>query len=249
MATRNRLRIIAALAAAAYAALVAAVASGWSAHAMPKLLAGQFGLLLPAAICYLLSRRDSNVGHALACPSWLFPGTYILLVLTPAFWINPVISCGDESAYMFQSRIFASGRFAADPPPVAAAFQHTLIYNNGWFGKYPPGWPAALTIAGFARATWMLNPLLGLLILWLAQRIAWLLFDGETAMWTGFLLIASPFFILNCLGYMSHTLCSALIAGASWFYFRGAKSTRTVDSIAMLALLTCAFWVRPYTAL
>ncbi|MBN2608982.1 MAG: hypothetical protein JXA64_07700 [Candidatus Fermentibacteraceae bacterium] len=69
---------------------------------------------------------------------------------------------GDESATLFQARIFARGELAAPAPPVPDpevyfSSRHLVIHDGRWFGQYTP--THSLLLAPFVRVG--LSPLLG----------------------------------------------------------------------------------------
>jgi hypothetical protein len=229
-------------------------------HFVLKIAAVQFGLALPAILLYLRSGYHdptaTRFGRGLS--PVLLASVYLAVIVPLAWIINTNTSCADESAYRFQARIFLTGHLTAEAPPASDTvnglslgkdffFHHMLIRGGKWFSKYPPGWPVALMLPIALRLDWLLNPILGLIILFLTFRIGAELFDEATGRVAALVLLASPFFIFNSLGFMSHPLCSALLAGATLLFFRWLRTEATTLLVGMLALITVAFWVRPFT--
>src|SRR5512139_1707564 len=54
----------------------------------------------------------------------------------------------DCVSYAFQARVFSSGRLCLSPPAVPEAFAigNVVMNQDLWAGKYPPGFPALLSI-------------------------------------------------------------------------------------------------------
>ena len=166
----------------------------------------------------------------------------------------------DESAWFFQARIFASGSLTTTALPDTASdalincserfFEYNIFHRNRWFSTYPPAWPAVLAVGHLLHAGWLVNPLLGLLLLWLMTRMGGLLLNSSGPA-VAMLAVLSPYFVFNCVGYLSHTCCAVLIAGAMWCLFRlqtPPKSSGTLWT-AMFAMIGAAFLVRPGTGL
>jgi hypothetical protein len=256
--TRKTTNFTALALAAAYASATVVIASRGGGHAHLYLLAVQYGCLLPALVCYLWSEKGASDKGRFGLPAAVSYVIYIALLLFVALVLHQGISGGDENGYRFQARIFATGHVAAEAPPQTTdiatylkefRFHHHIIYQGKWFGKYPPGWPAILALGMLLKIDWLVNPLCSLMILWVTWRIAYLVFDDATARLALLLLVASPYFVLNSVGFMSHPFCGVLLAGAVLFYFRGVRDGRFADFGWMLLLLGAALLVRPSTAL
>lgn len=231
----------------------------WDATLKGGLLAFQYVILLPGIIWYYLASRRGAGEKAERWPP-RFPAllVYGLAAIPLAWFLNQAVYSADESAYLFQARIFSTGHLTAEAPLTKATdqgatledfrIQHHLIVGDKWFGKYSPGWPAILAIGTALHSEWLINPLLGMLILIITYRTALLVFDRATAGLANLILVASPFFVLNCVDFMSHTACSVFIAGATYFFFAYRYSSRISGFISMLALIGMACMVRPYPA-
>lgn len=245
-----------------YIAVAAFIAMGlktWGAALKGSLLLFQYAIFLPGAIWTFLRDRQSTEKAAGGLPV-RFPAllVYAVAAIPLAWFINQAVYSGDESAYIFQARIFSAGHLTAEAPIAKAAdhgatledfrVQHHIIAGDKWFGKYPPGWPAILAMGVALHAAWLVNPLLGLLILIITYRTAALVFDRDTARLANMILVASPFFLLNCVDFMSHTACSVFIAGATYFFFVYRYSARISSFTALSVLIGMACLVRPYTA-
>src|SRR5215831_15306286 len=76
---------------------------------------------------------------------------------------------GDDYAYMYQAKLFASGRLYAQDPlynpslPFYECLQtHCITDDQGHrFSKYPPGWPLLLAVGVKLGIPWLVDPLLG----------------------------------------------------------------------------------------
>ncbi len=231
-------------------------------HTMLRLLVAQYVILLPSAACYLWANRRTGTLPSTRPSRFLRLGLlyplYGLMILSLVLGVQQGLATGDESSYRFQSRVFLAGRLAAEAPPQTVddraayleqfRFVHHIIHDGKWFSKYFPGWPALLAVGEFAGFGALVNPVFGLLILWVTFRLARRLFDESIARHACFFLIASPFFLFNCMGFMSHPSCSAFLALATLFCFRGCASGKIRDFAAMALFVGLASLVRPSTA-
>jgi len=79
---------------------------------------------------------------------------------------------GDDYAYLYQARLFASSKLYAEDPlydprlPFYDCLEtYCLRDDQGHrFSKYPPGWPVLLAVGVKLRVPWLVNPLLGALL-------------------------------------------------------------------------------------
>ena len=230
-------------------------------HFQMVLLAVLYLLVLPAAVFGLRGSKPS--GAAGLAPPTPTAGVLVLAAyLIPALALSWISSQGllipDESAYQFEARTFASGEWAAQAPPgapehsadtpVALFFEHHVLDHGKWFGKYPVGWPLLLALGLRLHAGWVVNPLLGLLILWLTFVITRRLFGSALAALAVLMGVLSPFFIANCVGRMAHPLCGVLMAGACLCCFAGLHTGRLGPFLWMYVLIGLGCHVRPVTA-
>ena len=180
------------------------------------------------------------------------------LVAIPLSWftvrglLNP-----DESGYSFQARIYRSGRIMADPligattdvrsTPAELFYANHVLRPWGWFPKFPPGWPALLSLGYLVSARWLPTPILGLFQLGVIAAIGSRCFSRETGILAAFFAALSPFYLVNSIGMMSHALCALLAASACLFLFKGLQTGHIRNFAAMFACLAATFQVRPYT--
>src|SRR5438552_42344 len=93
----------------------------------------------------------------------------------------------DESSYLTQARIFASGRLWVDAPPRPEFFRaRSFVMDEGrgrFFAKAFPGWAALLSLGVMSGVPWAVNPFLSAVTLILAGWAGGSLLkrDGELA--------------------------------------------------------------------
>ncbi len=139
-------------------------------------------------------------------------------VVMALFAFERVAHVADEFAYVFQARTYAGGSLwvPAPPPEIVAAFDYYLLdtHEGRWISAFTPGWPAVLTIGELLGASWLVNPVLGVVCLLLGYALAREVSDAVTAAVTVLLLALSPWLIAMSASLMSHTLGLALVVFA-----------------------------------
>jgi hypothetical protein len=239
-------------------AVLAVACIGRVPHFEWLVLGAQCAILLPALV-YALARRGAD---APASPIRIPDRKVVLIAFlvsaaAASCWLTPGTMIPDETSYYFQARVLASGRLVAQAPPGAAkipadtpaplVYNHHVLRASGWFSRYPLGWPAVLSIGERLHAPWLMNPLLGGILLAITAAIARRAFGCRTrdaALWFAAL---SPYFFANSIGLMSHVTCGVLIAAACLCCFEGIRSRRMTPLAWMLGALALTFHIRPYS--
>lgn len=127
----------------------------------------------------------------------------------------------DEFAYVWQAQVFANGQMYLQSPPHAdqLAVPFIIDYNGIRFSKYPPGWSLLLSFGVLTNLTAWINPILAGIAVWLTFRLGQKIFNKNIALLASFLLLTSPFFLLNSGALLSHpfSLVLTLTLILSWF--------------------------------
>jgi hypothetical protein len=84
----------------------------------------------------------------------------------------------DDYSYLYQAKLFASGELYAQDAlydganPLHNCVDTSCIADNHGhrFSKYPPGWPAFLALGALAGVPWLIDPLLGAVLVFLILR-------------------------------------------------------------------------------
>ena len=185
-------------------------------------------------------------------PFILFLATFTALSFVARSFLDGVPHIADESVYLFQAKIFASGHLWAPAPahPEFFAFEHMILDNGRWFGKYPPLFPLLLSLGVRAGIPWAINPLVGafsgFVLFLLAKEISG---SGDCGILAWLLLLTSPFFLILNAGLMAHGLSLLLTLMFVFFSLKGLKDDKAV-LFFLSGLSTGALIVtRPFTAL
>jgi hypothetical protein len=112
----------------------------------------------------------------------------------------------DEVAYVWQARLMAEGRLTIPSPPHPTSYLVPFVvdYNGQRFGKYPPGWPAMLSLGIRLGLRHLVNPFLAGLAVWLTYRLGKRLFSEPVGLLAAGLTLTSPFFLMNSGSLLSH---------------------------------------------
>ena len=219
----------------------------------------QYLLLLPLTWALITCTYDANPRKL------MLPSCVTVAIALCAFLIAvPLARHGshgllnpDENGYSFQARMFLKGKLMAAPLPGASwsgkdtpaevNYENHVLLPRGWFTHFPPGWPLLLACGYALHAPWLLNPLLGLVLLILSASIGRSFLSHNTGSLTVVLLCTCPFFLANTVRMMSHMLCACMAASACWLLFRGLSRRELWPLTGMFALLVLMFHIRPYT--
>lgn len=160
----------------------------------------------------------------------------------------------DEMTYVWQANVHSRFQLGVPTPDCPKCFLVPFVIENGDFrySKYPPGWPAALSVGIKLNGRDYVNPLLAALCVWLMYRLTAKFLKPWTAVLSTFLLVSSPFFLMNAGSLLSHTwsLFLALTFIISWLDSWEENKTvpvwmRVMTSAIALGLLILT---RPMTA-
>jgi hypothetical protein len=112
----------------------------------------------------------------------------------------------DEFANLWQAHVYADGSLSLPSPDEPRSFLVPFVidYHGQRFAKYPPGWPAALSLGARADAAWLVNPLLAGLAVWLTFRLGSKLLGEWPGVLAALLLLSSPMFLMLSASMMSH---------------------------------------------
>ncbi len=171
----------------------------------------------------------------------------------------------DEIAYVWQAKAMAEGHLTVPSPPNKNSFLVPFVvdYHGERFSKYPPGWPAVLSIAIRLGIRPWINPLLAALGVWLTYLLGKRIFSEFVGVLAAGLTVTSPFFLMNSGSLLSHPfglVLSALFAlgwiGSFWNYQDQNPTEKSGESktqwrYAILSAVTLGMLIltRPFTAL
>ncbi len=195
----------------------------------------------------LLARRASVFVVALSV------GTFALLWYLIYVVGNAMPHVPDSVSYIFQAKIFASFRAAADVPRIPLSnFQVTVpssiqVADGRWFSQYPFGHPLFLAVGQFFNAIWLVPPLLGAASVYLIYRVGHHVYGTAVGVLAAVLLVFSPFFQMTASNFMSHNTAVFVLLFCLFLYVRPTK--RTLVSMFLSGVwLGLLFNIRPLAA-
>ncbi len=126
----------------------------------------------------------------------------------------------DSITFLFQSQTLAGGALWAPPPAEPEAFKQEFltVWDQKWFGQYPPGYPMVLAVGVLSGAPWLINPWLAVLSSVLLIKLGTLLYRPSSGMLAGLLALLSPFYLFLAGSLMVHAaeLFWTLLAMLGW---------------------------------
>lgn len=145
----------------------------------------------------------------------------------------------DEFAYLWQGEIMAEGKAWLPSPPEPRSFLVPFVVDHEGrrFGKYTPGWPAAIALAIEAGDPWLLNPILAGISIWLLFRLGTKVAGPGIGVLAAALAASSPFLYVLAGTLMPHvfSLFLTLAIALAWLdLFPGPSRSESSLPPAML---------------
>lgn len=236
---------------------------------MEKIFGLGLAVMLPIVIFLILAFEDIAAKPLIRFGRWLLHPRRIrfllpilllvtgtLITLTTLWVLDKQPLTDDENIYLFQSRIFASGRLAlpslADTEPLNDRLfeDNVFMVNNGKiFGQYPLGHSALLLPAyllGWPQLATLISALLAVLgIFVLASRI----YGRGFGLVAGLLMAISPMFLATSSTILSHTPVLCLVTWFYYFSYRTWKEDHWRPALLAGICFFLAFQIRSATAL
>jgi hypothetical protein len=164
---------------------------------------------------------------------FLLQALLVYFVLTQRFPIS-----GDDYSYLYQAKLFASGKLWAhdrlyDPslPFYDCIETYCLRDDQGHrFSKYPPGWPALLAIGVKLRVPWLIDPLLGALLVFLVLKYTEEQISKEAVRAT-VLLLMSCFFLVYYAGSFRAHIATALFVFSAFLIYDAVERSQESSKI------------------
>ncbi len=182
-------------------------------------------------------------------PAWLGVASGLF------FWwvwgsLRPPAVISDESAYLLQAEIFASGHWTAPPPPLPEFFEQMHVLVTPVFAsKYPPG-HSLLLVPG----VWIgLPALISILLTGVAAALVFALARRVAGPWVGLatwlLWTTAPGNLHFRTSYFAQMTTSALWLLGWWFLLRWRESGRGWWLVLLAVATAWGAATRPFTML
>ena len=179
--------------------------------------------------------------------------TIALAVVIRLFVLHRAPMVDDEWSYRFAAQTLASGHLTANslPEPLKLFFdRHQMINDGRWYSQYFLGWPALMAPGVWLGIEEWMNAFYAALTIPAVYLTVGRLVGEGWAKLSVVLVTTSPFLMVQAATLGSHTTCMMAAAWSLYFYLRAAGSESHWGWHAGFALaFSCAFFIRPYTAL
>jgi hypothetical protein len=226
-------------------------------HAILLYVAAQYAIVLPALLWFLRSNRTASpTGFSVGDYRLAAAAVFGVLAIGVTLSYDHGHTVPDESGYQFQARIFASGHVMAAPLPGATPaavdtppeiyFEDQIDTTRGWFAKYTPGYPLLLSLGYLLHCPWLVNPVLGLLLLAGVSAVSSLY--GTAVRNSAVLLVAfSGYTLLYSVGYLSHAFSALAGLGAAGSAIYAVRRKSLIGIGVCFSLAIVGTEIRPYT--
>ncbi|MEW6746349.1 MAG: glycosyltransferase family 39 protein [Planctomycetota bacterium] len=192
--------------------------------------------------------------RALAFSLVLFVVSAATCILVSLVVFKGIPRIDDEVAALFQARIFAQGNLVLPVPPHGRFFDvfgvlGTYANARHWCSMYPPGWSLLLVPGVWLGASWLINPLLGGLMLVMISAVGTELFGRKTGRLAGVLALCSPFIATVNSMHLSHTSTALFLLLTLWATLRMLRTGHKFHGLLAGGAWSFAYLIRPLTAL
>jgi hypothetical protein len=175
------------------------------------------------------NRFMSVTGKLLVSATFLLEALFVYFVLTQRYPIS-----GDDYSYLYQAKLFASGKLYAEDPvydPGLPFYDCVATYclrddQGHRFSKYPPGWPALLAVGVKLRVPWLINPLLGALLVFLMLEYTERRISKEQVRVACLLLLPCFFLCYYAASFRPHIAGAVFVFAAFLLYDAAERESR-----------------------
>jgi hypothetical protein len=173
----------------------------------------------------------------------LFSLIFLLEALIIAFaLLQRFPPTGDDYSYLYQAKLFASGKIYAEDPlydPKDSLNDYVamgcLEDNHGHrFSKYPPGWPALLALGQLLGVPWLVDPVLGAVLVFLILRYVGRRMGENLVKVTGILLTLCLFLCYYAASLRAH-ISTALFVFAAFTAYDAAQQRRRCSRLLLFS--------------
>ena len=183
----------------------------------------------------------------------LFAAAVVTYALTSQIVFHASPRIDDEVSALFQARIFATGALTIPLPPQPEFFEEFAVLGGKagvghWCTMYAPGWPLLLVPGVLAGMPWMIDPILGGLLVVMIAVLGTTLFGSRIGRTAGLLALSSPLLANLAASHMSHTATAFFLVLLMWAMIRLLSTGRALFGAIAGAAWSMAFLCRPFTA-
>ena len=160
--------------------------------------------------------------------AWLVAAAFGVTLYLNYSYSSHVPHVPDEVAYLFQAKIFASGRLAVPPPPVDVVFDYfyppfIIVSDGKWSSVYTFGHSAVLAVGTFFGVVWLVPSLVGAGTVALTFAIGRKLYATRVGLLAAAMLASSPFFLMSSSNFMSHNTVAFFLLASMFLVIVGDR--------------------------
>lgn len=142
---------------------------------------------------------------------------------------------GDDYSYLYQAKLFASGKlWARDPVYDPSLPFYDCLETNCFrddqgrrFSKYAPGWPAILALGARVGAPWLIDPLLGAILVFLLLEYTERRFGKEHVRVVSLLVTLCLFLCYYAASFRAHFATALFVFSAFLLYDSSGRQPRS----------------------
>ncbi len=154
----------------------------------------------------------------------------------------------ENIAHLFQAKIFQQGTLSAPIKHSKEFFSFPYIANDdSLYSQFSPGYSLLLALALTIKASWLLNPLLAVLTVLIAYKLASNLYDRPTAILSAILFAFSPLFIKTASG--RHPATALFLCLGLFFYQKMYERENTAYTMFCGVSLGISYIISPLISL
>ena len=174
---------------------------------------------------------------------------FVFCNLFSYFVFDHIPHVNDEIDYLFQAKLFQSGRLYAPSPCAPESFDFPHMINNGrWYSQYTPGYPFLMMLGLIFGTPWIVNSILASLAVVLFYFLGREVYSHKVGLLASLLGAVSMWFLLMSSTMMSHTASLFFTALFLLFLFRSLKNPTLFNGVMAGASWGMALLIRPYNA-
>jgi hypothetical protein len=197
---------------------------------------------LTDGISKLSSRASAFVIIALGFMMILVIGHYVL---------DRFPNSGDEYVYLYQAKTMADGKLweRGHDLPEFFHFNHIAQKDGISVGRFPPGWPAFLTLAFyFGFPAFFVDPILALIAMVIFYFFARRQYSDKVASWGLVAFVFTSYFLYFSASYFSHISCMVAVLAFVACLYRYMDTRAVHYALAAGFFLGLAATIRYFTA-
>lgn len=213
-----------------------------------------FILLFILIVAYIPVSRLTGVVHKMSSTTSVVTIValgFLMIVGIGYYILDRFPNSGDEYVYLYQAKTMAHGKLyeRAHDLPQFFRFNHIAQKNGISVGRFPPGWPALLSLSFYLNfPAWIVDPILGVIAMVILYRFAKRQYSNDVALCALVAFVFTSYFLFFSASYFSHTSCMVAILAFVVCLYRYIDTRSIPYALAAGFFLGFAATIRYFTA-